>query len=255
MISHETKMHKQFLKIRKAKSLLLTRQEGVSLLMALLVLGALMAISFSVATIVFVEIRASGDVARTERALYSAYAVTEEALFKNQRQASDLIYVTSLNGVDLTSTEELTSTSPYTDSIPAGTTKQYVLVDPNDPNGPGGYGGIKVVYASSGSDVIQVSLFEINPNPIPPDSGISPLPPDTLEYFNDSWEKLDLSVGMQYQLDIKNDSGNAVSVNIYSYDGGTPQLDKGLPNIGTVNVDIIAKYLGLTRKYQAIIPK
>jgi len=45
------------------------RQSGVTLLLAILILSSIMAISFSLATILFVEIRTSGDFIRTEPAI------------------------------------------------------------------------------------------------------------------------------------------------------------------------------------------
>lgn len=60
-------------------------QSGVSLMLAVLVLSAITAIAFSLATIVFIELQASGDSLRTEPALYATFGVTEEALFQYKR--------------------------------------------------------------------------------------------------------------------------------------------------------------------------
>ncbi|MCL5774788.1 MAG: hypothetical protein M1333_01085, partial [Patescibacteria group bacterium] len=54
------------------------RQSGVTLLLAILVLSAIMAISFSLATIIFIEVRTSGDLVRTEGAIFGADAVSEQ---------------------------------------------------------------------------------------------------------------------------------------------------------------------------------
>ncbi len=54
-------------------------------MLAVLVLAGITAIAFSVAAIVFVEIRASGDLLRTEPALYAVQSVTEEALYSSTR--------------------------------------------------------------------------------------------------------------------------------------------------------------------------
>lgn len=66
-----------------------TNQKGVTLLLAVLVLSAITAISFSLATIVFIEIRASGDVTRTEPALYGTQAEIEEVIYKVKRTIPD----------------------------------------------------------------------------------------------------------------------------------------------------------------------
>lgn len=60
-------------------------QSGVSLMLSVLVLAAITAISFSLATIVFIELRASGDVVRSEPSLYATLGITEEALFQYKR--------------------------------------------------------------------------------------------------------------------------------------------------------------------------
>lgn len=230
-------------------------QAGVSLLMAILVLASITAISFSLATIVFVEIRSSSDFVRSERALYAAYAVTEEALFKYSRNASFsyLNGASGLNNVSLVLTETSTNTSPYTDIIASGSSKQYNLVDTTDPNGPGNYGGIRVVDVSTNGDTLTVDFYEIDPSPPVGESGRTLLISTTLSAYNQSWEDLLLDPNMQYELNLTNSSGtNGISVNIYTYDD--VGASKGLPNIGEQYVDIIASYLGLTRKYQARIP-
>lgn len=64
-------------------------QAGVTLLLAVLILSAVTAISFSLATVAFVEIRASADVVRSEPALYVTQGQIEEAIFKVKRQIPD----------------------------------------------------------------------------------------------------------------------------------------------------------------------
>lgn len=64
-------------------------QQGVTLLLAILVLSAITALSFSLAAIVFSEIRASGDLQRTEPALYATQGVIEQSIFKVQREVPD----------------------------------------------------------------------------------------------------------------------------------------------------------------------
>lgn len=63
-------------------------QEGITLLLGLLVLSAVLAISFSLATVLFVEVRSSGDLLRTETSYYGATAITEQALYKLKRKVT-----------------------------------------------------------------------------------------------------------------------------------------------------------------------
>lgn len=60
-------------------------QSGVTLLLSILVLSAIVAISFSFASIILTEIRSSGDVARTEPAYYAVEGVVEQTIFKIKR--------------------------------------------------------------------------------------------------------------------------------------------------------------------------
>lgn len=54
-------------------------------MLAVLVLSAVIAVAFSLATIVFIEIKSAGDALRTEPAVYATIGVTEEALFQYKR--------------------------------------------------------------------------------------------------------------------------------------------------------------------------
>src|SRR3989338_7787337 len=78
-------------------------QAGVTLLLALLVLSAILAIRFSLATILLTEVKSSGDLIRTEPAFYAAEGITEEALYKIKRQVppGSFAYTTKLGAVVL----------------------------------------------------------------------------------------------------------------------------------------------------------
>jgi Tfp pilus assembly protein PilE len=94
-------------------------QQGVTLLLSILVLAAILAISFSLASVAFVEIRSSGDLVRTEPTYYSADAISEQALFKVKRNATDtqLTYDSNLNKVNLTSSESFTNTAIFQTTV------------------------------------------------------------------------------------------------------------------------------------------
>ncbi len=227
-------------------------QAGVSLLLAVLVLASITAISFSLATIVFIEIRSSSDFVRSERALYSAYAITEEALFKYSRNI-DFDYLDGLgelNGVELSAEDQLESLSPLIDAVSASSSKQYDLVDATNPNGPAGYKRIKLVHSSQAGGELNYVLWSIDPTGT---EGPTLISQDPLPDYGDFFEDQNLDINMQYQLDVTNNSGQDITINLYTY-GPTVDESKGLPNIGQTYVDITASYLGLTRKYQAVIP-
>src|SRR6185436_8963900 len=115
------------------KNLAGKKQPGVTLLLALLVLGAVLAISFSLAAIIFTEVRSSADLVKTEGAIYGANGVGEQAFFNYGRGVTSPGYVTNFdNNVSLNGTPEVNATSSptITDKIDpnivfTNTTKKY----------------------------------------------------------------------------------------------------------------------------------
>lgn len=79
----------------KPKTVIYTKnslnQAGVTLMLAILVLSALVAISFSFASIILIEIRSSGDLVRTEPAYYAVQGVVEETIYKIKRVVPDTL--------------------------------------------------------------------------------------------------------------------------------------------------------------------
>jgi len=150
---------------RKAKS---GKQAGVTLLLALLVLSAVMAIAFSLAAILLAEVRVSGDLLRTEPAIYGANAVTEEALFAVRRGyprcfiqpcTNQFYYSTQLGEVKMNNpqpTENLFNDPILQDQVLAtsdsitNTKNRYALYDPSDINLPGNFVQLKVTYKDTG---------------------------------------------------------------------------------------------------------
>lgn len=233
------------------------RQKGIAMLLAILVLAAITAVSFSLATIMFVEIRTSGDVFRTEPTLYASEAITEEALFKVKRNAP-ITYTTCLpvatpcTGVVLNNPPplvQLYNSSPFVEVISPSTTKQYQIVDPNNVFGGSGYGKLIITLQSTGLSA-TATVDQIDPV-----SGDRlPSYGSTTLSANIPWTLI-VQPSYQYELNITNtSSGNSiiVSVDTYASDGTTRQ---GLPYIGQTVLDIIASYAGLTRKYEVKIPE
>ncbi|MBL8029796.1 MAG: DUF2341 domain-containing protein [Candidatus Doudnabacteria bacterium] len=162
------------------KNSVLKNQAGVTLMLSVLVLSAILAIAFSLATVTFVEIRSSGDLIRTEPAYYSAESVSEEALFKIKRNLSDqqLAYNSSLNNVDLSSETTFLSTPIFQAKIGkttnsfTGTTNRYPLFDTSCPaplsgsstpahcvSGGSGYARLKLTYLDTGNNTDQMRAY------------------------------------------------------------------------------------------------
>lgn len=235
------------------------RQRGVTMLLAILVLSAITAVSFSLATIMFIEIRTSGDIFRTEPTLYASQAITEEALFKVKR-AAPVIYTTCLpqatpcTGIVLNNPPPAVqsySPAPFIEIISPGANKIHQIVDPTNVFGGGGYGKLIVTFLNPGPTLsVTVIVDQINPVT---GSRVGAFGAISLS-SNTPWS-LALDPVMQYELNIQNPSSTTsvtVSVDTYAANGTTRQ---GLPYIGQTVLDIVAAYSGLTRKYEVKIPE
>ncbi len=132
------------------------KQAGITLLLSILILAAVSAIAFSLATVLFIEIRSSGDLVRTEPALYATQGVLEQAIFKIKRSVSDTLIpesdgtpndncsVSVVLACVLNNVATTTQISPYQDNpltdlvLPSSDTylntkNSYYLLDPTDP--------------------------------------------------------------------------------------------------------------------------
>ncbi len=235
-------------------------QRGVTMLLAILVLSSITAIAFSLATIIFIEIRTSGDVSRTEPTLYASQAITEEALYKVKRSVADcpanpcLAYETDINGIRLDNpppTIQFYSSSPLIEVFKPDASKIYQLVDPNNLFAGGSFGKVDIAYLNPSSGVsVSISIVEIDPNTGDQNnltgSTLNTATPTVLYNLNPS---------RQYEMTIQNNSSDTsamFSISSYAANGTTPQ---GLPYVGLTVLDITARYSGLTRKYQVKIPE
>ncbi len=236
-------------------------------MLAVLILAALTAIAFSLATIVFIEIRSSGDVLRTEPAVYATLGVTEEALFQFKRYVPsgelDIVNcggkpknVCSLNGVTMSLPEtpygpqpiQFNPTVPLAKIIPGGTREEIPLYL-NDFTRLYNRVEVKVFPSATSSPRMSVrrtlatgaqTLLPAIPGPTPPGATYS-----SAVFDNNA----------QYDLIIDNTAtGNGdVSVAIYTYDTNGTSL-KGIPYLGQNVLSVVANYLGLSRTYRVQIP-
>ncbi len=227
------------------------------MLLAILVLSAITAISFSLATIMFIEIRSSWDVFRTEPTLYASGAITEEAIFKVKRSAP-VGYATCIpagtpcTGIVLDNPApavQVYATSPLVEVVSPSVTKQHQIVNPNDLFGGAGYGKLIVTFLNAGAGLsLNVSVDQIDPL-----NGDRLLAGSTTLNSSSPWT-LVLQPTFQYELNVQDSSAitsATVAIDTYASNGITRQ---GLPYIGQTVLDIIASYAGLTRKYEVKIP-
>jgi hypothetical protein len=245
-------------------------EAGVSLLLSVLLLAAISAIVFSLAGIVFVEIKSSSDVLRTEPALYAVLGLTEESLYQYRRTVpSGTMNVTTclpanlnlcatsgstFNGVTLNNPTPALQTyypNPKIDVVYAGTKNRYQLLPTNPNSFSQAYGRLDIDYLKTGvTGTLAITITEylqdgtstvITPSPLTSVSGTY-----TYSGFRD---------GAQYQVQLENlnsSGGDNISVSLTTYN--TVGQLVGIPITTEQVVDVVAKYLGLTRKYTVKIP-
>ena len=224
-------------------------------MLAVLVLAAITAIAFSLAAIVFIEIGASGDLLRTEPALYAASGVTEEAFNATTRNLSNFTFSTNINNVSLSTAPRNYDLSPQTYVIYYSGTTKLSLVDPDQPTAfSNSYTNVTLTYVSPGAGTaITVNLFQYQPNgqggQVDTRDLTSSSPAWSINfasYANSSNSQFEM------QLTTTAVSNATVSINSTRNRAGTPS--SGLPVVGRKAYDVTASYLGLTRKYSVSGP-
>jgi hypothetical protein len=131
-------------------------QPGVTLLLTIIILTAMMAVTFSVASILVTEIRSSGDVQRTEQAYYGAQGQVEESLFAVKRNAP-VTYSTQIGQSTLSASPKVNSTTPaiIVDRVPPLTdfnhanTYVFPASVAGDPSSGSGYNHVTLTYLPS----------------------------------------------------------------------------------------------------------
>ncbi len=233
------------------------KQAGITLLLSILILAAITAIAFSLAAITVIELRSSGDVLRTEPALYGAQAVTEEAFFQYKRGVlPSVLDVTTCTGLRVCTINNVLlnqpapvlrqfDPAPRADVIPVETTVNYLFYDPTQPNYFGQiYNNITLTNLNNVSGVTStLSQRDSSGNSTEVRTDI----------LNSTPLQISLGAG-HYELAIKNSSGTQaalVQLDAFKTTAVSGQ-NHWLPLSGTV-LDVSASYLGLTRKYSATI--
>ena len=147
-------------------------QEGITLLLAILLLSAILAISFSLTTVLFFQVRTSADFARTEGALCAADGVGEEALFNTIRQVTTPSYVSSFNNNSVLNGQPISSstTTPiFQDVVAANSTflttkNKYDFCNVTSGASGCGYGKLVLTYLATGNtDPLVVYLCQFDP--------------------------------------------------------------------------------------------
>jgi hypothetical protein len=161
------------------------RQAGVTLLLAILILSSILAISFSLATVLFIEVRDAGDLIKTEPALYAATGVGEEAFFNLERRTcpgngSGCYNTQFANSVILNGTPTVLSTSTpiFSDEVKLGSTfantpNKYDFCNDFATSTGCGYGYVKLLYnvTSTNNNQLNAYMCQWNQNELVTSSG------------------------------------------------------------------------------------
>lgn len=230
-------------------------------------LAAVIAVAFSLAAIVFVEIRVSGDVLRTEPAMYATFGVTEEALFQYKRfidpdplvldvpncMPAKTLSVCEINNVTLTmpgSQPIQYDSSPRIETIARQTEVRLPMYLVNDFTRQYTNVQVDLLPIGSGSS-LRVNLVKTDSDGTVTDPVLS----DT--YISEGGAPFSYSgfdTNGQYDLVLDNTANNTdvtASITSTRVNGATPA---GLPYTGEQVLRIMADYLGVTRTYQVRIP-
>lgn len=220
-------------------------------MLAVLVLAGITAIAFSIAGIVLIEIRSSGDLIRTEPALYAVQSVTEEAFYSATRNIDQFPFSQTINGVTLTTEEREFDPSPQTYAVYYNNETKFSLANTSAPF-ENSYTTVEIEYISpSPGTLVSVQVVQYINN-----GQSSTVEQRDLDSSRPSWV-IDLAnypdnTISEFELVLTTDNPNNATILVTSARTGTPA--SGLPLIGRKAYDVTASYLGLTRKYTVSTP-
>lgn len=252
-------------------------QDGVTILLAILILSSILAITFSLSSILFIELRSSTDLVKSEGSLYGSSAVAEEAVYSVKRGVcpSDnqncFDFVSNFSSNSTLTTQPAfssTSTPVIQEKIPrytsfTNTKNIYDFCGTLATQSGCGYGRVQIVFNDIGNNSSAfVYLCEFSPTM---SYGSAPCsdPYNTLYFTSQHKTQLsasngqvvwDLNTSMQQALYIYNPSSADAYVTITTYDTNMSTL-KGLPFVGKTAVDISTQNGQLGRKVRVIVPK
>ncbi len=246
--------------------------------MAIVILSSVMAISFSLTTILFIEVRTSGDLLKTEGVLYAAGGVGEEAFFNIKRQVatSTYAYTTKFSNnarisgtpVSTTYSTPLVQDKVLRNSI-LGSSGQKIYDFCNIKTGVAGcgYGKVDITFLDTGGNgSIKVYLCEFDPSSN--FNGNDPCSVSPMNYIY--WRDVNgvvlnkdastlsytfLNSAKQQILYITNPGTSADSYfQIKTYEDTDGLIPKGLPYVGKTAVDVNAVNNTVGRKIRVIVP-
>ncbi len=250
-----------------------SRQQGVTLLLSILLLAAITTIAFSLAVVGFAEISTSDDLARTEPVLYYSLGVAEEATYGMKRGEATLkaslgsecassFVAYHIQTPDLMSTQtKVCNISPSSGGIgvteitvPVNTyssaPRVYVYDPATNSTDISGYTSIVFKKTSNNLGVVRVYLCPLSANCGDPTSPSN----QTAGWLNPSGTLLDYNTpssaitdGKPYEIVFVNSGSAKEYVEITT-------APKGLPYLNKESVEIQSAYGRLIRRIRVLVP-
>lgn len=259
-------------------------QSGVTLLLSTLILSAISAVAFSVASITLIEVRTSQDVLRTDISYYNVQGVAEDGIFifKRQVNASKADFGTLNSGDTCSSFSSLVEGPMYPsvttrtrrclfnaehiirERIPASsntfeTAKRFYIYDPSKLTpGDQNAGFSKLVISNTSDASLNLYICRLDTLCDETVSGFMFGTPTTLlgsvtKTYNLSPDVVDKSRD-SYEIIIKYNGGTGDGeVELQTF-GPNDAIPKGLPYLNKEGLEIESTRGNLTRRVQVLVP-
>lgn len=238
-------------------------QAGVTLLLAVLVLSSVLAISFSLATILMIEVRSSGDLMKTEPSLYASQGVTEEAIYRIKRKTNIAIPATTVGSTQVSAPVEQSTTSPVQTLRIVGpktyntSESRLNFFNADDPSSSAsGYAKVSITYHDTGNTSnLKIYLCHFGDTTFNPCSTSTDFYLDAYNFpvTRGTTKTYSINPSERQELVLVNESSSPMYATIESY-GPTASDPKGLPFLGETQVEVQATNGGLTRTLQTRVP-
>ena len=224
-------------------------QAGVTLLLAVLMLGAITTIVFGIAAFTLNEIRSSAEVSRSAPSITGAQAVAEENLFMGIRGIGTLPDCQNpdrqvlVNKVVVSSCASYYEVNPYSLTMSADQRVDFYMVNPSDQELPPGYTELAVsMNNADGEGRVYFCELQIADCVAGPHISTAVLN----EVFGYTWSSGPLDPSTEYQLAMVN-IFDATPYTIVSAPNGLPSGFTTIENTGT--------HQGTTRKLRTTFPQ
>ncbi len=227
-------------------------QQGVTLLMTLLILASMIVVVLSIGTIIINEIRASGELITTEPAITAAEAGAELGLFFQIRNVGTLsancaapTTAALSNNTSLSSCANYFLPNPTTADVQANAEQDYFLYNPVPPQtGSPGYTSVSIEMVSGNSATVNLCSYDVISCATSPDIS------STTINNGQQWNSGSLDPTKQYEITILN--GNEAS--IFSISDTNTNGNVGLPS-GTILILTTGTSGNVTRKVETRLPQ